>query len=102
MVKKTSFFIILFIFLLQAVSVQAGFKHFISAEGDKLMDGDKEYRFVSFNIPNLHMIEDQMPFDEIRAWRLPDTYELNDALESVARMGGKVVRIYAITVKRPE
>lgn len=81
---------------------QAELEHFIRAEGDRLMDGDKEYRFISFNIPNLHMIEDQMPFDEIQAWRLPNSYELNDAFASIAQIGGQVVRTYTITVKRPD
>ncbi|MFC1838638.1 cellulase family glycosylhydrolase [Thermodesulfobacteriota bacterium] len=97
------FFVLAFFALFTlAGNAQAGFKHFVRAEGDKLMDGNREYRFISFNIPNLHIIEDQMPFDEIQAWRLPDTYELNDALASVAQMGGQVVRIYTITVKRPD
>ncbi|MGD9159288.1 MAG: cellulase family glycosylhydrolase [Desulfobacteraceae bacterium] len=102
MIKKISFFLILSIFYILAGTAYGGFKNFVRAEGDTLMDGDKEYRFISFNIPNLHMIEDQMPFDEIQAWRLPDTYELDDALESVAQMGGQVVRIYTITVRRPD
>ena len=87
--KKISFFLILFVLLMLAGNAQADFKHFVRAEGDKLMEGEKEYRFISFNIPNLHMIEDQMPFHETQAWRLPDTYELNDALESVAQMGDR-------------
>ena len=29
-----------------------------SPGGDQLFDGDKEFRFVSFNIPNLHQVED--------------------------------------------
>lgn len=104
MTRKISLFLFLIFFAAfsPSVEVQAGFEHFVSAEGDRLMDGDREYRFISFNIPNLHIIEDQMPFDEINAWRLPDTYELNDVLESVAQMGGQVVRIYTITVKRPD
>ena len=102
MTKFIIFFSTLFSLLFVTCDARAGFKHFVRAEGDKLMDGDREYRFISFNIPNLHMIEDQMPFDEIQAWRLPDTYELNDALETVSQMGGQVVRIYAITVKRPD
>ncbi len=102
MIKRFLIFCVLFAGLILPGSTEAKFRHFIRAEGDKLMEGNREYRFISFNIPNLHMIEDQMPFDEINAWRLPDTYELNDALGSVAQMGGQVVRIYTITVKRPD
>ncbi len=104
MIKKRIF---LYLFVLVSIfssvhSVEAGFSHFVRADKDRLIDGEKEYRFISFNIPNLHMIEDQMPFNEINPWRLPDTYELNDALETVSQMGGEVVRIYAITVRRPD
>lgn len=104
MTKKLSLFLLLIFFAAcsPAADVQVEFKHFVHAEGDRLIDGNREYQFISFNIPNLHMIEDQMPFDEINAWRLPDSYELNDALESVAQMGGQVVRIYTITLKRPD
>jgi hypothetical protein len=95
--------IIIFLSVFIAVNnSEAGFNNFIRAEGDKLMEGGREYRFISFNIPNLHMIEDQMPFNEMNPWRLPDTFELNDALETVAQMGGQAVRIYAITVRRPD
>lgn len=102
MIKKNLLFFVLLVLFTFSGNTRAEFRYFVRAEGDKLMDGDKEYRFISFNIPNLHIIEDQMPFDEIQAWRLPDTYELNDALESVAQMGGQAVRIYTITVKRPD
>lgn len=32
--------------------------HIISAQGDKLYEGDEEFRFISFNIPNLQLVED--------------------------------------------
>lgn len=41
-----------------------GFDHFVTRQGDRLMDGPKEYRFISFNIPNLHYVEDNLPFEE--------------------------------------
>lgn len=101
--KRIILYIFTLIFLFFSVNIaEAGFKNFVRAHGDRLMDGDRAYRFISFNIPNLHMIEDQMPFSEMNPWRLPDTYELNDALETVAQMGGQAVRIYAITVRRSD
>lgn len=69
----------------------SGFKHFITRSGDKLMDGTDEFRFISVNIPNLHIIEDPV-------WHLPDPYEQEDALVSVRQMGGQVARIYVISV----
>src|SRR5690242_14523522 len=78
----------------------ASFDHFITARGGQLMDGDQPFRFISFDIPNLFAIEDNMPFAETNAWRLPDKFELNDALATVKQMGGTVVRTYVLSVVR--
>jgi len=78
------------------------FDHFITRSGDKLYDGDQVYRFISFNIPNLHYIEDNMSFEEINPWRLPDAFEIADALKSVKQQGGQVVRIYTLSVRKAD
>jgi len=78
----------------------SSFKHFISVQGDQLMDGEEVFRFVSFNIPNLLSIEDNLAFKEKSAWRLPDEFEINDALNSIKQLGGMVARTYVLTVKR--
>ncbi len=77
-------------------------RHFVRRDGDRLMDGPQEYRFISVNIPNLHYVEDDMRFSESMPFRLPDDYEINDALESVAQIGGQVVRTYALSVRRED
>ena len=69
------------------------FTNFITRSGDKLMDGDKEFRFISVNCPILHFIED-------RGGDLPDPFEQEDAIRSVAQMGGSVVRDYVLTVRK--
>ena len=76
------------------------FKNFISREGFKLMDGASEYRFVSMNIPNLNYIEDELSFTSKNSYRYPTEFEIRDAFETVKQMGGKVVRIYTLPVKR--
>jgi len=101
--KKSS--IILFFIILTSISCLTsrdnnGFKNFITAKGDRLRDGDQEFRFISFNIPNLLAIEDNMPFTERNAWRLPNAFEIEDALKTIKLMGGSVARTYVITVKR--
>lgn len=78
------------------------FTHFVTAVGDQLRDGQKTLRFISFNIPNLHCIEDYMAFEETNVWRMPDEFEIRDALESVKVMGGAVARVYTITVRRKD
>ncbi|KAI8811435.1 glycoside hydrolase superfamily [Cladochytrium replicatum] len=52
------------------------------------------FRFFSFNIPNLFMIEDD-------SWRLPDTWEQEDALKSLSLMGpgARLTRTYCLSVE---
>ncbi|MGD0087983.1 MAG: hypothetical protein ABSC24_12745 [Verrucomicrobiota bacterium] len=74
--------------------------NFITVQGDQLMDGKEPFRFISFNIPNLLIVEDNTPFTETNSWRLPDEFELRDGLATVRQMGGTVVRTYSIPVWR--
>ena len=73
---------------------------FITARDGKLFDGSNEFRFISFNIPNLLEIEDNVALTNENPWRLPDQFEIVDALETVTQMGGTVARTYAIPVLR--
>jgi len=75
-------------------------QHFITAHDGKLFDGPNEFRFLSFNLPNLLLVEDNLPFAVSNPWRLPDPFEINDALATVAQMGGTVARTYVISVLR--
>lgn len=64
------------------------------------MEGDRPYRFMSFNIPNLHLVEDNFSFENPNPWRWPDEFEIRDSLESIRQMGGNATRIYVLSVKR--
>lgn len=75
-------------------------QHFIVEREGKLYDGDQEFRFVSWNIPNLHIVEDAFDFLGESPWRWPDEFEIRDALETVHQMGGQVARTYVISVRR--
>jgi hypothetical protein len=79
---------------------QQGFENFIRRDGDVLKDGDREFRFLSFNIPNLHYVEDDMRFDRSMPFRLPDAFEIDDALGAIEQIGGQVVRTYTLAVKK--
>lgn len=57
--------------------------------------------FVSFNVPNLHYIEDDWRFTSTVRYRLPNEYEIHDALETVRLLGGSVIRIYTLSVRKP-
>lgn len=84
-----------------ALSTSAtGFEHFVTRQGDQLVDGDRPLRFVSWNIPNLLVIEDAFDFLAESPWRWPDEFEIADALETVRQMGGRVARSYVISVRR--
>ncbi|MFO0788165.1 MAG: cellulase family glycosylhydrolase [Pirellulales bacterium] len=74
--------------------------NFITRHGDQLLDGDRPFRFISFNIPNLMVQEDAYEFTSPNPWRWPDAFEIEDALESVRQQGGQVVRTYTISVFR--
>lgn len=83
----------------QQTTTKEGFKHFIKVDGNKLMDGDKVFRFVSFNVPTLHYNEDEFEFSQLHAYSLPDEFELRDVFETISQIGGKVIRMYTIPVK---
>jgi hypothetical protein len=77
-----------------------GFDQFITAREGKLYEGDKPYRFISFNIPNLTYTEDDMRFERLSFFRLPSAYEIDDALGTIQQMGGRVARTYTLSVKK--
>jgi len=91
---------LLTIFSMISLNAKSALHNFITVRGDQLMDGNKPFRFISFNVPNLLIIEDNFPFTGTNPWRLPDRFELQDALATVRQMGGTVVRTYSIPVWR--
>lgn len=96
---KLKVFIILFIFFFLFNAYQeptsnyvTKFRNFITRDKDKLMDGVKEFRFISFAIPELSMQEN--PY-----WGINDTFSQEDAIKTIAIMGGKVTRPYVFSIK---
>jgi hypothetical protein len=85
-----------------ALHAESVLRDFITVRGDQLMEGDKPFRFISFNMPNLQMVEDNMPFTETSPWRLPDEFEIKDGLMTLHQMGGTVARTYVLSVARPD
>ncbi|SFE77939.1 Carbohydrate binding domain (family 11) [Paenibacillus catalpae] len=68
---------------------------FITRSGDKLMDGDQEFRFISANVPTLSMVEDIY-------WRTPSEWEQEDAFKTLVQMGGTVTRPYVLSVRKAD
>jgi hypothetical protein len=64
---------------------------FVTRQGDQLYANGKIFRFISFNAPNLHINED--PY-----WHRTTPYEQEDCIKTIEQIGGRVVRIYSISV----
>lgn len=79
-----------------------GFTEFVQREGDTLVEGGRPYRFVSFNIPNLHFVEDDLGWNQTIPFRLPTDYEIDDALASIAQQGGRAARCYVLSVRKQD
>ena len=76
------------------------FRDFITVRGSQLMEGDKPFRFISFNLPNLTYTEDDMRFERLSGFRLPTAFEIDDALATIQQMGGRVARTYVLSVHK--
>lgn len=100
--KKLGLSLAAFGLLLSAASAGAagGFQHFITARDGRLFEGEKPFRFISFNIPNLTYTEDDMRFEQPSSFRLPTAYEIDDALATIRQMGGRVARTYVLSVRK--
>ena len=79
---------------------QSVLDRFVSREDDKLMAGKSEFRFISFNVPCLHYLEDYLPNEATHSHRLPNEFEITDAIKSVKQMGGQAIRIYTLSVRK--
>ena len=100
--RRLAMSVLALIFLSVAVSAQNDLRYFVTRSGDRLMEGDKQYRFISFNIPNLHLVEDNMAFEAVNEWRFPDEFEITDALSTIQQLGGRATRMYVISICRKD
>ncbi len=91
--------LILFLIMFVNTLKSQGFEHFVTRNGAALMDGKDTLRFISWNIPNLNYVEDELTFEVTNPYDLPTEYEMRDAFETVKEMGGQVIRIYTIPVR---
>lgn len=77
------------------------FEHFITRDGDRLMDGDKEFRFIGANMPGLNL-----PYDYFyglpERMILPDPWEQEDAFKTCTLMGLTCVRTWNLPIARPD
>lgn len=71
---------------------------FIRRDGSTLYEGNNEFRFLSVNIPNYHIVEDRAGSIS-PPWHRVTAFEQRDAARSVKRLGGRVFRIYVPSVE---
>ncbi len=77
-----------------------GYAHFIVRRGDKLMDGEAQYRFFGLAAPNIQQNESQIRTD--RTNRFPDEFEIRDIYGGLQRVGGLVTRTFTLSVFTPQ
>jgi len=73
---------------------QQGFTQFITRNSDCLLEGNRPFRFISANIPNLHINEDPLP-----DWHRVSEWEVSDAYKTILALGGRVTRCYTLSIR---
>lgn len=78
-----------------------GFERFITRDGNRLMDGAAEFRFMGANMPGL-----VVPYDFTlrlpERMTLPTPWEIEDAMKTLSRMGMRVVRTWNLPMRGPD
>jgi len=73
---------------------------FVTREGDRFVEGSREFRYVSVNMPDSFQLITNYRFDTEQPagrYRLPNEFELRDCVHSVRQLGGRVIRTFVIT-----
>lgn len=71
-----------------------GFNHYITRVGDTLFEDQDKFRFISVNVPNLHVNEDPLPH-----WHRVDEWEMKDAFKTLQQLGSRVTRCYTLSIR---
>ncbi len=79
---------------------------FVTRAGNQLFENGKPFRFISWNVPNLHIIEDPSWVQRPKMsgghtpvyWHRITAAEQEDAVKTVAQMGGQVIRPYTLSI----
>jgi len=76
------------------------FRNFITRSGGKLMDGEREFRFLGANMPGL-----VLPYDFTlrlpERMRLPTAWEQEDAFKTLDQMNLRAVRLWNLPIRGP-
>jgi hypothetical protein len=74
--------------------------NFITRQGDKLMDGDREFRFIGANMPGLILPYDWTLYLPERL-HLPTPWEQEDGFKTLDQMNLRVVRLWNLPIREP-
>ncbi len=78
-----------------------GFERFITRDGNRLMDGERPFRFMGANMPGL-----VVPYDFTlrlpERMNLPTPWEIDNAFQTLSRMGMTVVRTWNLPMRAPD
>ncbi len=80
---------------------KAPLANFITRQGDKLMDGDREFRFIGANMPGLVLPYDWTLYLPERL-HLPTPWEQEDAFKTLDQMNLRVVRLWNLPIRDPK
>lgn len=96
------------ILLMGCASTATAPRDFITREGHRLMDGDREFRFAGIHAPELHRIEDDsrgVCAADPRGWgqyfKWPTAREQETWIKSLVYSGHKAMRVYVLSVETP-
>lgn len=76
-------------------------EHFITRKGDRLYDGEKEFRFAGANMPGLVLPYDWTLYLPERL-HLPTPWEQEDAFKTLDQMNLRVVRTWNLPIRKPD
>lgn len=76
-------------------------EHFVTRKGDRLYDGEKEFRFAGANMPGLVLPYDWTLYLPERL-HLPTPWEQEDAFKTLDQMNLRVVRTWNLPIRAPD
>lgn len=76
-------------------------RHFITRRGNKLMDGDREFRFMGAAMPGLFWPYDYTMLIPERM-RMPTPWEQEDGFKTLDQMNMRVTRFWCVPIRAPK
>ena len=73
---------------------------FIRRSGDRLFEGDREFRFLGLDTPNLFQNGEDLLNDASN--RFPDAFEIQDTLVSLRMLGARATRTFSLSFRGPD